>query len=154
MACKMLTEAAADNDTDTSDSLRLLADLRTVFATARKLHTTTILDRLRAVADSPWAGRELTSHELSKMLRAYSVRPKNVRETGTGPVLKGYDLGDLADVFTRYLPPPVADVAAPGREPLLIPPVPTSDVTDVADVAASQPPDDGMSEDKAEPGNP
>ncbi|HLL66679.1 MAG TPA: DUF3631 domain-containing protein [Micromonosporaceae bacterium] len=50
-----------------------------------KLHTTTILDRLSAVADSPWAGRELTSRKLSRMLRAYSVRPKNVRETGTGP---------------------------------------------------------------------
>ncbi|RSM59482.1 hypothetical protein DMB66_27750 [Actinoplanes sp. ATCC 53533] len=161
LACKTLTEAAADNDTDTSGSLRLLADLRTGFTDTRKLHTATILDRLRAITDSPWATRELTSHELSKMLRVYGIHPKNVRETGTGPVGRGYDLADLTDAFTRYLPPlmpdgaaPVADVAVTEPEPLQIPPALTSDVTDVADVAAPPPTDPTPPAEHPEPDEP
>ncbi|WP_050589821.1 DUF3631 domain-containing protein [Salinispora arenicola] len=103
LACKTLTQAATDRETDTSPSLRLLADLRTIFTDVPKLHTVTILDRLRRLPDAPWA--ELTAHELGKQLRDYSVRSKSVRETGTGPALKGYDRADLTDAFTRYLPP-------------------------------------------------
>jgi hypothetical protein len=75
------------------------------------------------------------------MLRTYDVAPHNVRETGTGPVGKGYNLADLADAFTRYLPP-VADVAGYQPQPLHDPPPLSSDVTDVADVAAPPPPTD------------
>jgi hypothetical protein len=102
-ACTTLVQATADNDTDNSDSLRLLADLRTVFDGAGNLHTTTILDRLRSLDDSPWT--DLTAHGLSKTLRDYSIRPKSVRETGTGPSRRGYNPADLTDAFTRYLPP-------------------------------------------------
>lgn len=110
LACKKLTEAVADHETDTSTSLRLLSDLRTVFAGAAKLHTATILRRLGKLPDTSWA--ELTPYELGKQLRSYDVRSKSVRETGTGPALKGYDRADFVDAFTRYLPPVVADVSA------------------------------------------
>lgn len=96
----------------------MLADLRVIFAHAAKLHTATVLDQLRALEDSPWA--DLTRHQLSKMLRTYGIRPKSVRETGTGPSLRGYQRADLADAFTRYLPPesPTEQAdAEPGDDP-------------------------------------
>lgn len=114
LACKTLTETAAEADAEASIGVRLLADLRTLFTNTGKLHTATILERLRTIEEAPWAARDLTAHDLSKMLRAYNIRPKDVRETGTGPARKGYDRADLADAFTRYLPShstPVADVA-------------------------------------------
>jgi Protein of unknown function (DUF3631) len=109
-ACTTLVRAAVEAETDTSDSLRLLADLRTIFGQATKLYTSTILDRLRGIEDSPWA--DLTSRRLSTMLGAYGIGPKSVRETGddgAGPSLRGYELAHLADAFTRYLPPDVVD---------------------------------------------
>jgi hypothetical protein len=157
-ACTTLVNAAADADTDNSDSLRLLADLRTVFGDGGNLHTATILDRLRAIEDSPWT--ELTARHLSTMLRGYGIKPKSVRETGTGESLRGYHHADLADVFTRYLPPPghaesgdqedaddtgdtnpkqdhVVDVV--GSQPASTTAL-TCDVVDVVDVVAPPPP--------------
>lgn len=103
-AAKILTADAAEADTDNSTSLRLLADLRTVFSDAGKLHTTTVLARLRELDNGPWADRQLSAHDLAKLLRQYNVKPRDVRETSAGPNRKGYDRADLYDAWTRYLP--------------------------------------------------
>jgi hypothetical protein len=153
LACTQLTNSASEADTDSTLAVRLLADLRTLFTKAAKLHTKTVLERLYAIEDAPWAARELTAHDLAKMLRTYEVQPKDVRETGTGPARKGYDRTDLADAFTRYLPSSpdtpdgtaeatpaltcdVADVADTGNQNAT---GLTSHVADVADVAAPPP---------------
>jgi hypothetical protein len=138
-AAKVLTAEAAEADAHNSDTLRLLADLRGVFADATRLHTTTILDALHGIEDAPWAGRALSAHDLSRMLRAYCIRSRDVREDG-GPNRKGYHRADLADAFSRYLPPAlVADVADLSRMPSRPATSSTSHVADVADVAAPPP---------------
>jgi hypothetical protein len=136
-ACTTLTAQSAEADTDNSTNPRLLADLRTVFTDAAKLHTTTVLNRLRNVQDSAWA--DLTAHELGRQLREYGVRSKTVREIGTGPALKGYDRTDLTDAFHRYLPLNVPDVSDTEPEPTHAPPNLTCDVSDVADVTPLPP---------------
>jgi hypothetical protein len=136
LACKQLTASAAEADTDANIGTRLLTDLRTVFSDAAKLHTATILDRLRTIEEAPWAGRELSPHDLAKILSQYGVRSKDVRETGTGPARKGYDRTDLNDAFARYLPGHVADVADASPAPRQNATGLTCDVADVADVAA------------------
>ena len=105
-ACVALTggpEAGREDD----PAARLLADLRDMFdATgADKLPTATILDRLAALDEAPWSawhrGQPLNARGLSKLLRPYNVTSRTIRvgaETS-----KGYERGDLTDVWWRYL---------------------------------------------------
>lgn len=93
---------------DPSLGIRLLTDLRMLF-TAReveRLHTETILEALVALDEAPWGdlyGHQLNSRGLSKRLKPYDVRPKDVR---IGDVVrKGYDVEALHDAWSRYLPP-------------------------------------------------
>jgi hypothetical protein len=86
----------------------LLSDLRDVFAAAGtdRLSTDDVLTGLVERDESPWGdlrGKPLDARRLSRMLDGYEVKPKNLRIDGQ--VLKGYDAGDLADPWSRYLPP-------------------------------------------------
>jgi hypothetical protein len=106
-AAATLTAAEAQQEEDTSAGVRLLGDLREVFGDDDALYSTTILDRLHKLEDGPWAdwyGRLLTSRDLAKLLRPYQVRPKDVREHGTGAPRKGYTRQDLHEPWARYLP--------------------------------------------------
>jgi hypothetical protein len=110
-AATAMTAAEADHEEDTSAGVRLLGDLREVFdqADAEALYSTTILERLHKLDEAPWAdwyGHLLRPRELAKLLRPYDLRPRTVREGGTGRPLKGYARADLHDAWRRYLPPP------------------------------------------------
>jgi hypothetical protein len=129
-AAMVMTAAEAEQEEDTSASVRLLGDLREVFdqAGAEALYSATILDALHKLDEAPWAdwyGHPLRPRELATLLRAYQVRPRDVREHGTGLQRKGYARSDLYEPWARYLPrqPRHArhgDEAAaqPGREPV------------------------------------
>jgi hypothetical protein len=135
-AASTMTAAEAQQEEDTSASVRLLGDLREVFdhAGAEALYSATILDALHKLEEAPWAdwyGHPLRPRELASLLRAYGVRPRDVREHGTGPQRKGYARADLYEPWARYVPrhprqprhgdeppaqrgrEPVADVAHP-----------------------------------------
>ena len=108
-AAATMTAAEAQQEEDTSASVRLLADLRQVFHTtgAEGLYTSTILEALHQLEDAPWAdwyGRPLTTRDLAKLLRPYQVESKNIREHGTGAPRKGYTRADLQDAWARYVP--------------------------------------------------
>jgi hypothetical protein len=108
-AATVMTAAEAQHEEDTSASVRLLGDLREAFGAAEALYSTTILDRLHKLDEAPWAdwyGHPLRPRELANLLRPYDLRPKSVREGGTGRPLKGYARADLHDAWRRYLPPP------------------------------------------------
>jgi hypothetical protein len=145
LAAKTLTDDAAERDVDNNAATRLLADLRSVFTAGDggvRLYTSTIVERLTAIENSPWADTPPTAHDLSRMLRPYGVRPKDLREPG-GPVRKGYEAADLQDPWSRYLQPhltgAVAGVADRSATPQHGTDTPTSDVAVVADVAAPEP---------------
>jgi Protein of unknown function (DUF3631) len=87
----------------------------------------TILEALHQLEDAPWAdwyGHPLRARELANLLRACDVRPRDVREHGTGPQRKGYTRTDLYGPWARYVPrhprQPRHDepAAQPGREPV------------------------------------
>ena len=87
--------------------IRLLADLRDVFADAPVLTTTEVLRRLKELDAAPWAdlkGHGLDSRGLSRLLEPYDVRPAKVKTQGKA--LQGYRADALADAWNRYLPPP------------------------------------------------
>ncbi len=112
-ACAQIV-AASKQDDKGSIGIRLLTDLRDhVLNGIERLPTISVLDRLYALEEAPWAdmgGKPLTSRGLAKMLGEYMtgdnkpIEPRNIK-TG-GAVLKGYYAADLADAWTRYCPPP------------------------------------------------
>ncbi len=138
--------AKVGQDRDGSRGVGLLTDLRSVFNKhhdQETLATATLLAELVALEESPWGdlrGRPLDARELARRLKAYEVRPGNIR-TGE-PVLKGYKREHLEDAWARYLPPaeqPDPDPAA-GPEPAY--PIPpgaatsaTNGVSDLKSVA-------------------
>jgi hypothetical protein len=116
-ACVELIHAAQANDKG-SQGIRLLTDLRDIFADADRLATVTIVERLTAMDDAPWAdidGRPLSTRALARMLGDYvtaenePIRPRNIRFKGVPG--KGYYASDLADAWLRYCPPPSQESA-------------------------------------------
>jgi hypothetical protein len=91
-------------DPANGETMELAKDLSGV------LFTEEVLSVLGAMEERPWseygagkyrAGKPITSHQLSALLKPLGVRPNSVRRGGkTG---KGYRLEDLEDAFARYL---------------------------------------------------
>jgi hypothetical protein len=84
--------------------IRLLADLRTVFAGEDAMFTADILSKLTALDESPWGdlrGKPLDARGLSRLLVQYEVRRTTVR---IGHLVgKGYKRDDLHDAWQRYI---------------------------------------------------
>jgi hypothetical protein len=105
-ACLALSGEAEVDDTERSTSLRLLADLRTIFGDTDRMASSAILDALHKLDGSPWAnwyGRLLNTNDLANMLRPYGVHSVDVKVDGKA--LKGYRRDHLYDAWMRYLQP-------------------------------------------------
>jgi hypothetical protein len=107
-AAATLAADAAEQDTDTSLGLRLLADLRAVFTPdEERLETKAVLDRLCRLDESPWEdlrGKRLDARALAGLLRPYAIKPKVIRLGEATP--RGYERADFHDAWHRYLPQP------------------------------------------------
>jgi hypothetical protein len=102
--------AAREGDTEFSDRLRVLIDCRTVFGNFEALPSTVLLDRLKALPESPWAeyngGTGLTSMKLSSLLREYEITSQNIRFPPPTGQVKGFQREAFTDAWERYCPPP------------------------------------------------
>jgi hypothetical protein len=106
-AAKALIEEA--RETEPSLGILLLTHLQAVFGDEEKLFTDIILQRLRAIEESPWndiKGKPLDDRGLARRLRQYGIKPRLVR-IGTD-VRRGYEREEFIDTWSRYLPPPSA----------------------------------------------
>jgi hypothetical protein len=105
--CSAVALVAASRESVPSLGVRLLSDLRTVFGEKSAMATDNILAALNALEEAPWGeilkGKPLNALALAQRLRQYGVSSKNVREGER--VVKGYTADDLADAWSRYLPP-------------------------------------------------
>jgi hypothetical protein len=105
-ACRAIVTAAED---DHSPGVHLLADLRQAFGQDARLATATLVERLAALDEAPWADRldgksdKARGSWLAARLRPYGITPRTVRLGDSTP--KGYDAADFADTWRRYLPP-------------------------------------------------
>jgi hypothetical protein len=105
--------AAAKGDRH-SLGVRLLADLRTVFADRAALSTSDLLFALTSLEEAPWGdlkGKPVDSRKLANLLKPYGVSSKNVRIGSE--VVKGYSVEDLFDPWQRYLTPEQAACLSP-----------------------------------------
>ena len=85
--------------------VRLLGDLRGVFAEEPALWTQTLLERLCALDESPWGdwyGRPITARFLAERLRPYGIFSQNQRLLDSQK--KGYTRASFAESWDRYLP--------------------------------------------------
>ncbi len=93
----------------------LLGDIRTIFAERRieRLALRDLLDVL--LADEfevhPWQewnnGRGLRPTGMGRLLSPFGIRARQLRIGGEN--VRGYDLEQFTDAFSRYLPPPIGD---------------------------------------------
>jgi hypothetical protein len=87
--------------------VRLLADMRTVLGDDDQAATATILSKLHALDESPWAdirGKPLNDRGLAARLRPYGIKSRTIRIGSTTP--KGYRREDFISPWRRYLSPP------------------------------------------------
>lgn len=124
----------------------LLADIKEVLGawTSDKIKTVDLIQQLVDDPDTGWntynRGKPLTPRQLAKLLEAYQIKPRTVRQRD-GSTPKGYLIADFRDAFTRYLKDVPSDGlvelqpqrpgagAADRRRPLLIAVVDPADAT-------------------------
>jgi hypothetical protein len=81
--------------------------MRTVLGDDDQAATTTILNKLHTLDESPWAdirGKPLNDRGLAARLRPYGIKSRTIRIGET--TLKGYRRADFLSAWKRYLPPP------------------------------------------------
>lgn len=102
-----VTAVTANRGNGETLGIRLLSDVRDAFVDLGTDHafTTTLLDHLTALDESPWGdlrGKPLDARGLARRLSKYGVKPATVRVGSE--TAKGYARDELVDVFRRYLP--------------------------------------------------
>lgn len=102
-------ELCSKDDDSSDNSIRLLADIQTIFAEAperSKWPSETLVDALKNIEESPWLeygyGKGLTTNRLAKMLSRFDIHPRTLRSGTSTP--KGYTVESFTDAFARYLP--------------------------------------------------
>jgi hypothetical protein len=105
-ACQALT-GSVDEPSDDDAGERLLVDLRTVWRGENCLYSATIINRLAALEESPWATwhrseKPISPRAFAALLKPWGIRTVNVREGGTGEPRKGLRQQDLSQAWDRY----------------------------------------------------
>ncbi len=96
------------NEDNSSARVMLLYDIRSIFENEKgraRIPTEDLLQQLNDMEDRPWPewsrGKLITSRQVAALLKPYGISPKKMRfRLGTS---RGYELGQFADAFERYL---------------------------------------------------
>ena len=80
---------------------------RTARDPVERLRDSVVVGPEAAMEERPWGdwkhGKSLSPHQLSRLLKPYGVRSRNLR-VGDKAGIKGYCMEDFSDAFTRYIP--------------------------------------------------
>jgi hypothetical protein len=93
---------------DASKRALLLSDIKAIFekAQSKRIASAEICAKLGDIEEHPWPewrnGQPITVRQLARLLEPLGIRPKQLR-MGEANV-RGYELDDFADGFSRYLP--------------------------------------------------
>lgn len=136
-ARKTMKILSDDDGDDDAASIQLLCDIRNLFIEKEADHLTSseLIEILTKMDERPWPewknDKPITSRQLAKLLKPFSVSPKNKRNNGG--VFKGYTKEQFADAFARYLPDLSATPLQDGNKIGFWQPVSATDALDVAD---------------------
>jgi hypothetical protein len=99
-ACVALVASAEVADEDHSYGIKLLTDIRDIFADwhVSFIPSAELVTELRRIEDSPWQEFEYTPGKLAYYLREFGVKPRR-NPAGTA---RGYALESFWDAFQRY----------------------------------------------------
>jgi hypothetical protein len=89
-------------ETEPSLGIKLLADIKDVFGSAKTMSSEEMVGRLNNLPESPWGnlnGRPLDQRGIAVRLRQYGIKSKNIRTPST---LKGYERNDFDAAWRRY----------------------------------------------------
>ncbi|EUA54521.1 hypothetical protein I553_1563 [Mycobacterium xenopi 4042] len=102
--------AAEGNAEDASLGVRLLSDIRDVFAKQGQpfLSSTELVAELRRLEDSPWDDFELSARKLAYRLKDFGIKPERAERN----TVRGYALTTLSDAFARYVRPQASNPSA------------------------------------------
>lgn len=102
-------------DAEASMGMRLLMDIREVFATMPRvgfLPSSELTNLLRKIDDGPWSETDLTMRKLAMKLGPYGIKTRH----NAAKTARGYHLDDFTDAFARYLPSPSVQASENGPE--------------------------------------
>ena len=113
-AIRLVAEKAEHETDSEATAIRLLSDIRTVFAAevTELMPTSRLLGELRNLPDGPWS--RLSGNEVARKLRSFEIRPKQLWMDGKN--LRGYVMRDFSDAFARYLPAAEGNAAEDSRQ--------------------------------------
>jgi putative DNA primase/helicase len=104
---------------DASLGVELLRDIRDIADELGKvgidhIRSTELVNKLGNMSDRPWAemaytGKPISQPQLAKLLKAYHIKPRNIRFGGD--IFKGYEFASFATAF-RYIPSTQGETAA------------------------------------------
>lgn len=99
-AGKKLTEDAAEDEAEDSNSIRVLHDIREAFEFIQGdfVPTDILLQNLMSITDSPWREMGLNGHQLGHLLRSFGIRSGR-DSTGSK---RGYKRTAFTDAWQRY----------------------------------------------------
>jgi hypothetical protein len=89
-----------------SDGVQLLTDIRAIFdeATGDRMWSATIVERLNALEEAPWAGWHrgdgFATRDLARLLRGFDITSTKVRIGAESK--RGYYFADFEDAWSRY----------------------------------------------------
>jgi len=102
---------SSEADDAVSVGIRLLGDIKEVFADDSSMPTAELLRRLHDLEEAPWGdwyGKPLTARALARLLEPYRVVP--ILKRTDGGRARGYFRSEFTDAWNRYLsplPPPI-----------------------------------------------
>lgn len=83
--------------------VRLLKDVHEILSrtSGRSIGSTELTKQLKGIDTSPWASKNLSTHNLCSMLSTFGIKTRSVRINGQ--VLRGFKREEFTDAFERYI---------------------------------------------------
>jgi hypothetical protein len=114
-ACVAMTAAQEDDDSESSEYLRLLVDIRDIANewTDNKISSQELVDELQKIDEAPWGTVQygllyLNVFKLVEMLKPYKIKSKRLyfgKDRKGNPIQRqGYQWKQFHDAWARYLP--------------------------------------------------
>lgn len=106
-ACRALVHGAEAAEEERSLDIKLLTDIRTIFAARQTgfLPSIDLLGELNDMPESPWSDFGFTTNKLARRLRHFGIAPGHNSDKS----MRGYWLGFFHDAFARYIRPETSE---------------------------------------------